>query len=88
VKPDGSRNGLVVRAREGFMSSRVAGGPATLCQRIEETIRTGDLDGLMLIFPDYLPDMEMFGRDVLPQLRQRFAAPVPSGVSPSASAAQ
>jgi pyrimidine oxygenase len=84
LKPDGSRNSLVVRAREGFMSTRVVGGPETLRQRIEDTIRTGDLDGLMLIFPDYLPDMAMFGSEVLPLLRQSFAAPA----TPSASAAQ
>lgn len=81
IKPDGSRNALVERAREGFMSVRVAGGPATLRQRIEETIRTADLDGLMLIFPDYLPDMEMFGSDVLPQLRASFAAPAPASAA-------
>jgi pyrimidine oxygenase len=73
LKPDGGKNSLVVRAQEGFMSGRVCGSPETLRQRIEETIRTADLDGMMLIFPDYVPDIEAFGRDVLPKLRQSFA---------------
>jgi pyrimidine oxygenase len=76
LKPDGGQNSLVLRAREGFMSGRVAGSPETLYQRINETIRAADLDGMMLIFPDYVADLEMFGRDVLPKLRESCAAPV------------
>ena len=76
LKPDGGQNSLVLRAREGFMSGRVAGSPQTLYQRINETIRAADLDGMMLIFPDYVADLEMFGRDVLPKLRESCAAPV------------
>ena len=75
IKPDGSRNSLVVRAQEGFMSTRVTGGPETLRQRIEDTLRTAELDGLMLIFPDYLPDMAWFGSEVLPKLRLSFMPP-------------
>jgi pyrimidine oxygenase len=80
IKPDGTRNSLVVRAQKGFMSTHVFGGPESLRQRIEETLTTAELDGLMLIFPDYLPDMALFGREVLPKLRR--------GVAPPASAAQ
>jgi pyrimidine oxygenase len=74
LKPDGGKSALIVRAQEGFMSGRVCGSPDTLRQRLEETIRTADLDGMMLIFPDYIPDLEAFGRDVLPKLRQSFAS--------------
>ena len=34
-----------------------------------ESDETAELDGLMLIFPDYLEDLAAFGTHVLPALR-------------------
>jgi pyrimidine oxygenase len=33
---------------------------------------TAQTDGLMLIFPDYLKGIPIFGAEVLPALRERF----------------
>lgn len=51
----------------------VVGSPETCREKIEEYIEACDLDGVMLIFPDYKTGLEMFG-GILPKLRQRFPA--------------
>jgi pyrimidine oxygenase len=40
-----------------------------LRQKIEYTLRSCDMNGMMLIFPDYIDDLKLFGTDVLPRLR-------------------
>lgn len=70
LKPDGRETSLVARARaSGFMTSYIAGSAETIRQKVESTIRTADLDGMMLIFPDYDADLRHFGEKVLPALR-------------------
>lgn len=51
----------------------VIGSPATVREGIEAYIRESDLDGVMLIFPDYKEGLEMIGAEVLPGLRKAFA---------------
>lgn len=51
----------------------VIGSPATCRERIEEYMTYGELDGVMLIFPDYKEGLEMIGSEVLPKLRRVFA---------------
>ncbi|GAA1703562.1 LLM class flavin-dependent oxidoreductase [Microbacterium sediminicola] len=52
-----------------FQTPYVTGSPTTVTERILHVVRTAELDGLMLIFPDYLTDLAAFGEDVLPALR-------------------
>jgi pyrimidine oxygenase len=67
---DGSEVSLVTRARrDGFMTSYLAGGAETIRQKIVHTIETADLDGMMLIFPDYVQDLRFFGENILPAVR-------------------
>jgi pyrimidine oxygenase len=73
LKPDGRETSLVSRARgNGFMTSYIAGSAETIRQKVEHTIRTADLDGMMLIFPDYVDDLRHFGESVLPSLRRNL----------------
>ncbi len=79
LKPDGRESALVTRStRNGFMTSYIAGSADTLRQKIEHTIRSADLNGMMLIFPDYVEDLRFFGEAVLPKVRVGLGA-VPAG---------
>jgi pyrimidine oxygenase len=77
-KPDGKESALVSRARDAFMTSVISGSAKTIRQKIEHTIRAAGLDGMMLIFPDYIEDLKVFGSDILPELRQNLRAHVPA----------
>ena len=41
---------------------------------INTVVEGAELDGLMIIFPDYLEDLPPFGESVLPVLRAQDAA--------------
>jgi pyrimidine oxygenase len=73
-KPDGKESALVSRSRGGFMTSRLAGTPETLADQIVSTIETANLDGMMLIFADYIGDLRLVGEKVLPVVREAFGA--------------
>jgi pyrimidine oxygenase len=68
----GKENSFVANARSGFMAARTIGSPDTITQRLIRMIESCELDGLMLIFPEYLTGMRSFAQDVLPRLRRRF----------------
>ncbi len=73
----GKENAFVEKARSTFMTPHVLGTPATVIDRLSEIFEQTSLNGLMLIFPDYLTAMPIFGEHVLPVLRQRFPSRVP-----------
>jgi pyrimidine oxygenase len=52
-----------------FQTAYVAGSADTVTEHIEYIVREADLDGLMLIFPEYDDDIVLFGETVLPALR-------------------
>jgi pyrimidine oxygenase len=52
-----------------FQTAYVAGSARTVTEHIEYIVHEADLDGLMLIFPEYDEDMVLFGETVLPILR-------------------
>jgi pyrimidine oxygenase len=73
LKPDGRETSLVARSRRnGFMTSYLAGSADTIQQKIVHTITTAELDGMMLIFPDYVEDLKFFGENVLPGVRRNL----------------
>jgi pyrimidine oxygenase len=49
------------------------GSPATCAEQLASFIEECALDGVMLIFPDYVEGLDMFGREVLPRLAQAQA---------------
>jgi pyrimidine oxygenase len=57
-----------------FQTPYVTGDAATVLEHIRYIVRAAELDGLMLIFPEYDEDMLLFGETVLPRLRELDAA--------------
>jgi pyrimidine oxygenase len=51
------------------MTQTAVGSPATCAHEVEEFLTFCELDGIMLIFPDYVEGLKMFGADILPGLR-------------------
>lgn len=68
----GKENMFVQKARSTFMTPHVLGTPETVIDRLSAIFEQTSLDGLMLIFPDYLTGLPIFGEQVLPVLRKRF----------------
>lgn len=60
-------------AQGAFMTETVSGSPATCTERMEAFVRESELDGVMLVFPDYVAGAAMFGAEILPRLRKTFA---------------
>ena len=52
-----------------FMTQTAVGSPATCADQVRQFLDYCELDGLMLIFPDYVEGLEMFGADILPGLK-------------------
>ncbi|PWJ53621.1 pyrimidine oxygenase [Quadrisphaera granulorum] len=57
-----------------FQTPYVAGAASTVIDHIASIVDEAELDGLMLIFPEYDDDIVRFGDEVLPALRARDAA--------------
>jgi len=72
----GKENSFVQNARSGFMSARIIGSAETVSDRIIAMLEQCHLDGMMLIFPDYLKSMKLFAQAIMPKLRARFPAGV------------
>ena len=65
----GKENAFITNARSGFMTSHIIGSTETVGERCEAMLAECELDGLMLIFPDYLEGMPVFAAEILPRLR-------------------
>ena len=52
-----------------FMTQTAVGSPATCADQVRRFLDYCELDGLMLIFPDYVEGLKMFGADILPRLK-------------------
>ena len=57
-------------AQGAFMTPTLVGSPATLAEKTVSMLDHCELDGLMLIFPDYGEGLGMFGSEILPKLRE------------------
>ena len=65
---------LAAAEKQGaFMTETIVGSPATCREQVEGFMTDCELDGLMLIFPDYVEGLAMFGGEILPGLRSVFA---------------
>lgn len=69
----GKENAFVASARSSFMTPRIVGAPERVAAEAISLMEAAELDGLMLIFPDYLADMKVFAAEVLPKIRAHFA---------------
>ncbi|MDB5479749.1 MAG: class flavin-dependent oxidoreductase [Caulobacteraceae bacterium] len=63
----------IAKQQGAFMTQTAVGTPATCADEIEAFVTHAELDGLMLIFPDYVEGLKMFGADILPGLRMATA---------------
>ncbi len=68
----GRENAFVASARSAFMTPRVVGSPDSVAARLIEVIEGCELDGLMLVFPDYLASMPVFATEIMPKIRAAF----------------
>ncbi|MGE4432209.1 MAG: LLM class flavin-dependent oxidoreductase [Sphingobium sp.] len=76
----GRENDFVKKSRSSFMTAHVHGSPATLLGKLSDLLDRSGTDGLMLIFPDYITDLPIFGAEVLPALREGFSGRKPDAV--------
>ena len=70
----GRENAFVQSARSGFMATRIVGSARTVAAKMIEVIGSCSLDGMMLIFPDYLRSMPIFAAEIMPLVRSSFPA--------------
>lgn len=76
LKSWGTPPGRLAAAAEAqgpFMTQTAVGSPATCAEKIQGFIEESELDGLMLIFPDYMEGLAMIGDEVLPRMQRAFA---------------
>ncbi|WP_242688645.1 LLM class flavin-dependent oxidoreductase [Photorhabdus tasmaniensis] len=66
-------NAMVERSQNAFMTHTAIGNPETCLRQLSDLLRECELDGVMLIFPDYVEGLTTFGTQILPQLRTEFA---------------
>jgi pyrimidine oxygenase len=70
---DGRENAMIARSKQAFMSSKLVGSCDSITRQIIDTIHTAQIDGMMLIFPDFVADLQVFGTQILPQVRTALA---------------
>ena len=63
------RLSTVAETQGPFMTQTMVGSPATCAEKVERFTSYCELDGLMLIFPDYVEGLKMFGSEILPRLQ-------------------
>jgi pyrimidine oxygenase len=68
----GKENAFVQNARSSFMSNKLIGSAETISSELIDMFDKSGLDGIMLIFPEYLRGLEIFAREILPKIRARF----------------
>ena len=60
-----------VAAKQGpFMTQTMVGSPATCAEKLGRFLDQCELDGVMVIFPDYVEGLKMFGSEILPRLQK------------------
>jgi pyrimidine oxygenase len=62
------KNSLDGRTPSAITRNAIVGSPDTLVRGIAQLVEHGQFDWLGFYFPDYLADLEVFGRQVLPRL--------------------
>ncbi len=61
----------VAESSDVFFGDHFAGGPDAVADHIEAFAVRGRLDGVLLTFPDWEPDLWWFAAEVMPRLRAR-----------------
>lgn len=66
-------NDFIKSARSGFMTPRVVGSVENVGDRLLEIFERTKVDGMMVVFPDYLNDLPVFSEYILPRIRAEFS---------------
>ncbi len=61
------------KAMGAMMTQTAVGSPASCADQLDEFLTDCELDGVMLIFPDYVEGLTLFGEEILPKLRMAMA---------------
>jgi pyrimidine oxygenase len=61
------------KKRGAFQTETAIGSPSSCTAQIASFVEDCELDGLMMIFPDYVEGLTMFGSEILPRLRAQFS---------------
>jgi pyrimidine oxygenase len=80
AKGTGSANMMTTNSanRRAMMMHGAVGSAETIADDIGDIVERGELDGVMLIFPEYLEDMAFWAQHVAPRLAERGLAPTPA----------
>ncbi|HUD51966.1 LLM class flavin-dependent oxidoreductase [Parvibaculum sp.] len=70
----GKENAFTAKARSSFMSSHLVGSAESVAAQMIQMLDECDLDGMMLIFPDYHKGIPIFAEKIMPKIRARFPA--------------
>ena len=68
----GRQNDFTAKARTGYMTMHLVGTPERLARCLGDLLDQANLDGAMLIFPDYITGVPLFAERMLGALRARF----------------
>jgi pyrimidine oxygenase len=74
------------RSKGAFMTETIVGSPESCREQVEAFMTDCELDGLMLIFPDYVEGLAMFGSEILPKLRSRVRVNLEHWIAPGRTA--
>lgn len=69
-----SAQSMFEQAKNAFMTHTAIGSAASCKAQIQSLIEECDLDGVMLIFPDYIDGLTKFGKYILPELKAEFSS--------------
>jgi pyrimidine oxygenase len=68
----GKENAFIGAARSSFMTPRLIGSPESVGRQAIALLEQAELDGLMMIFPDYIKDMKVFAERTMPLIQSHF----------------
>ncbi len=61
-----------IRMSTFFGCPPLAGSPATVATIVARLASEGELNGVLFCFPDFIPALEAFDRELMPLLRDRY----------------
>ena len=70
---DGAEADRRARGMAACSTQMAIGSPSTCAEQLEAFLDECALDGVMLIFPDYVEGLNVFGDEILPHLHKAFA---------------
>ncbi|PHM40092.1 oxidoreductase, luciferase-like monooxygenase [Xenorhabdus mauleonii] len=73
IDTSGKNIAMVERSKHAFMTQTIIGTPENCYKQLSNLMRNCELDGVMLIFTDYIKGLKMFGDHILPRFREEYS---------------